>query len=139
MLRNNLERIKIGQTDEPLTGQGGFLAFGEYLKGMRIEERVNTHLPPPGSNRGFDPGVFVQTLITLLTLGGQTLSDLRDLEREKTLLGLLDQTVIPDEDTVGQWLRRMGDPEKEQRNRRGWWAWERSKTRSPGRSCPGTA
>jgi len=42
------------------------------------------------------------------------LSDLRDLEREKTLLGLLDQTVIPDEDTVGQWLRRMGDPEKTQ-------------------------
>ena len=81
---------------------------------MRLSERVNRHLPAPGSNRGFDPDVFVQTLITLLTLGGQTLSDLRDLEREKSLLGLLDQTVIPDEDTVGQWLRRMGDPEKTQ-------------------------
>ena len=114
MVRNEVTRIKIGQTDEPLTGQGGFLAFGEYMRGMRLEERVNRHLPAPGSNRGFDPGVFVQTLISLQILGGQSLSDLRELEREKHLLGLLDQTVIPDEDTVGQWLRRMGDPEKTQ-------------------------
>jgi hypothetical protein len=114
MVRNACTGIKLGQTDEPLTGQGGYLAFGEYLKGMRLSERVNRHLPAPGSNRGFGPDVFVQTLITLLTLGGQTLSDLRELEREKSLLGLLDQTVIPDEDTVGQWLRRMGDPEKTQ-------------------------
>jgi hypothetical protein len=114
MVRNALTRIKIEQTDEPLTGQGGFLAFGEYMRGMRLEERVNRHLPAPGSNRGFDPSVFVRTLVTLLTLGGTTLSDLRELEREKALLGLLDQPVIPDEDTVGQWLRRMGDPEKNQ-------------------------
>ena len=53
-------------------------------------------------------------MIWLQILGGQTLSDLRELERKTTLLGLLDQTVIPDEDTVGQWLRRMGDPEKKQ-------------------------
>ena len=114
MVRNDLTGIKLKQTFEPLTGQGGFLAFGEYLRGMKLRERVATHLPAPGSNRGFGPDVFVHTLITLLILGGQTLSDLRELEREKTLLGLLDQTVIPDEDTVGQWLRRMGDPEKKQ-------------------------
>ena len=114
MVRNDLTGIKLKQTFEPLTGQGGFLAFGEYLRGMKLRERVATHLPAPGSNRGFGPDVFVQTLISLQILGGQTLSDLRELEREKTLLGLLDQTVIPDEDTVGQWLRRMGDPEKKQ-------------------------
>ena len=56
----------------------------------------------------------MQTVISLQILGGQTLSDLRALEREKTLLGILEPTVIPDEDTVGQWLRRMGDPERSQ-------------------------
>lgn len=115
MVNGGQVRIKLERTDEALTGQGGFLAFGEYLKGMKVRERVEEHLPEPGSNRGFSPGVFVQSLITLLTLGGQTLSDLRELEREKGLLALLGQTVIPDEDTVGQWLRRMGDPEKEQK------------------------
>ena len=81
---------------------------------MKVREQVNTHLPSPGSNKGGDPGVFVQTPITLPILGGRTMSDLRDLEWEKALLGLLDQTAIPDEDTVGPWLRRMGDPEKTQ-------------------------
>jgi hypothetical protein len=114
MVRNDLTGIKLKQTTEPLTGQGGFLAFGEYLRGVRLRERVSTHLPAPGSNRGFGPDVFVHTLITLLILGGQTLSDLRELEREKPLLDVLGQTVIPDEDTVGQWLRRMGDPKRGQ-------------------------
>jgi len=57
--------INRGQTGEPLTAQGGSLAFGESLKGMRRSERVNRHLPARGSNRGFGPDVFVQTLITL--------------------------------------------------------------------------
>ncbi|MBW8067083.1 MAG: IS1380 family transposase [Ferrovum sp.] len=112
MVNGGQIRIKVDRTEEALTGQGGFLAFGEYLNGMKVRERVEQHLPAPGSNRGFAPGVFVQSLITLLSLGGQTLSDLRELEREKNLLALLGQTVIPDEDTVGQWLRRMGDPDK---------------------------
>ena len=33
MVRNDLTGIKLKQTTEPLTGQGGFLAFGEYLRG----------------------------------------------------------------------------------------------------------
>ncbi len=89
MVRNDLAGIKLEQTTEPLTGQGGFLAFGEYLKGMRLRERVKAHLPTPGSNRGFGPEVFVQALISLQMLGGQTLSDLRGLEREKPLLEVL--------------------------------------------------
>ena len=56
MVRNGRTSIKLGQIDEPLTGQGGFLAFGEYMRGMRLTERVNRHLPASGSNRGFDPG-----------------------------------------------------------------------------------
>ena len=115
MVNRGQVRIKLERTEEALTGQGGFLAYGEYLNGMKVRERVERHLPAPGSNRGFSPGVFVQSLVSLLTLGGQTLSDLRELEREKGLLALLGQTVIPDEDTVGQWLRRMGDPAKEQK------------------------
>lgn len=115
MVARDLSGIKLDRTDEPLTGQGGFLAFGEYLKGMKLRERVERHLPAPGSNRGFAPSLFVESLVALLVQGGRTLSDLRELEREKPLLELLGQTVIPDEDTVGQWLRRMGDPETEQK------------------------
>ena len=37
------------------------------------------------------------------------------LERERGLPALLGQTVVPAEDTVGQRLCRMRDPEKEQK------------------------
>ena len=115
MVRNGFTGIKLARTDEPLTGQDGYLAFGEYLRGMKVRERVERHLPAPGSNRGFSPSVFVEALRSLFLMGGTTLSDLRELEREKDLLALLSQTVIPDEDTVGQWLRRMGDPKTERK------------------------
>jgi hypothetical protein len=43
--------------------------------------------------------------------GGSSLEDLRDLERESGLRKLLGQMVFPDPCSVGDWLRRMGDPE----------------------------
>jgi hypothetical protein len=39
------------------------------------------------------------------------LEDLWELTREAGLLRLLDREAIPDPDTVGDWLRRMGNPE----------------------------
>lgn len=110
MVNADTNRIKLERTEETLTGQGGFLALLEYVEGMRIGERVTAHLPAPGSNRGYDPRVFVQALTILFAMGGRTLSDLRELEREKALLAVGGLPRIPDEDTVGDWLRRMGDP-----------------------------
>jgi hypothetical protein len=54
--------------------------------------------------------VFVESLLLMLHGGGRTLADLRELEREAALMRLLGQEELPDPDTVGDWLRRMGDP-----------------------------
>ena len=70
MVNRELSGINLERTNERLTGQGGFLAFGEYLKGMKIPDLVKRHLPAPGSNRGFGPEVFVQSLVGLLAQGG---------------------------------------------------------------------
>ena len=35
MVNGGQIRIKLDRTEEALTGQGGFLAFGEYLNGIR--------------------------------------------------------------------------------------------------------
>jgi hypothetical protein len=53
----------------------------------------------------------VDTVVLLLQAVGQTLEDLRELEREAALLALLGHDTLPDPDTVGDWLRRMGDPQ----------------------------
>ena len=47
----------------------------------------------------------------MLQAGGQCLEDLRELTREAGLLRLLGRAVSPDPDTVGDGLRRMGDPQ----------------------------
>lgn len=63
---------------------------------------------------GTAPSVFVDRLILMLPAGGRSLEDLRELRREAGLLRLLGRAVIPDPDTLGDWLRRMGDPQTEQ-------------------------
>ena len=50
----------------------------------------------------------------MLQAGGQTLEDLRELQREGALMRLVGREEIPDPDTVGDWLRRMGDPQTDQ-------------------------
>ena len=84
--------------------------LAEFNHGLGVCGLANRYLPGPGSNRGYTPSVFVDRLILMLQAGGQCLEDLRELTREAGLLRLLGQEVVPDPDTVGDWLRRMGDP-----------------------------
>lgn len=60
---------------------------------------------------GTNISVFVDTLVLMLQAGGRTLEDLRALQREAALRSLLDHDTLPDPDTVGDWLLRMGDPQ----------------------------
>ena len=112
--------FKIERTDEQLTAHGGLALLAEYNHGMGLRELSDRHLPGPGSNRGYAPSVFVDSLVLLLQAGGQSLEDLRELEQEAGLMKLVGRDQIPDPDTVGDWLRsacalhadrRMGDPQ----------------------------
>jgi hypothetical protein len=85
--------------------------LAEFNHGLGVCGLANRYLPGPGSNRGYAPSVFVDRLILMLQAGGPCLEDLRELTREAGLLRLLGQEVVPDPDTVGDWLRRMGDPQ----------------------------
>jgi len=45
----------------------------------------------------------------MLQGGGRSLEDLRELKNEEGLMKLIGWDKIPEADTVGDWLRRMGD------------------------------
>jgi hypothetical protein len=111
MIRQTVLPFKLERTDETLTAHGGLALLAEYNHGLGLRTLADHHLPAPGSHRGYTPSVFVDTLVLLLQAGGRTLEDLRELARETALLSLLDHDVLPDPDTVGDWLRRMGDPQ----------------------------
>ncbi len=111
MVRQTVFGFKLERTEETLTAHGGLALLAEFNHGLGVCGLVDRHLPGPGSNRGYAPSVFVDRLILMLQAGGRSLEDLRELRREAGLLRLLDREVIPDPDTLGDWLRRMGDPQ----------------------------
>ena len=109
MVRQTVLPFKLERTDETLTAHGGLALLAEFNHGLGICGLTDRYLPSPGSNRGYAPSVFVDRLILMLQAGGQCLEGLRALTREAGLLRLLGREVVPDPDTVGDWLRRMGD------------------------------
>jgi len=110
MIRQTVFGFKIEKTEETLTAHGGLALLAEYNHGIGLRELADRHLPGPGSNRGYAASAFVDSVVLLLQAGGRRLEDLRELRRESPLLTLVERDEIPDSDTVGDWLRRMGDP-----------------------------
>jgi hypothetical protein len=114
MIRQTVWDFKIERTKEQLTAHGGLALLAEYNHGLGLRQLSDQHLPAPGSHRGYAPSALVESLVLMLQGGGQTLEDLRELEQEAALRKLLGREEIPDPDTAGDWLRRMGDPQTAQ-------------------------
>jgi hypothetical protein len=110
MIQRTIFAFKIETTKERLTAHGGLAVMAEFNHGIGLRELTDQYLPAPGSNRGFNPSVIVDSLVLMLQGGGKSLEDLRELRNEDGLMKLLGRDEIPEPDTVGDWLRRMGDP-----------------------------
>jgi hypothetical protein len=110
MIQQTVFRFKIRTTKERLTAHGGLALMAEFNHGIGLRELTDQYLPGPGSHRGFDPSEVVDTVVLMLQGGGRSLEDLRELKNEEGLMKLMGRDEIPEPDTVGDWLRRMGDP-----------------------------
>jgi hypothetical protein len=110
MIQQTIFPFKIEATKERLTAHGGLALMAEFNHGMGLRELTDQYLPGPGSNRGFDPSEMVDTVVLMLQGGGRSLEDLRELKTEEGLMKLIGRDEIPEPDTVGDWLRRVGDP-----------------------------
>ena len=109
MIRQTVFGFKIERTEEGLTAHGGLALLAEYNHGIGLRDLADRYIPGPGSNRGFKPSAFVDTLVLMLQGGGRSLEDIRELQYEKGLMKLIDIDKIPDPDSVGDWFRRMGN------------------------------
>ena len=112
MIQQSIFPFKIETTKERLTAHGGLALMAEFNHGIGLSELTDQYLPVPGSNRGFDPSQIVDTVVLMLQGGGRSLEDLRELKNEEGLMELIGREEIPEPDTVGDWLRRMGDPNR---------------------------
>jgi hypothetical protein len=110
MIQQTIFPFRIEMTKEKLTAHEGLVLMAEFNLGIGLRELTDQYLPAPGSNRGFKPSVMVDMVVLMLQGGGRSLEDLRELEDEEGLMKLVGREEIPEPDTVGDWLRRMGDP-----------------------------
>jgi hypothetical protein len=109
MIQQSIFPFKIKTTKERLTAYGGLALMAEFNHGIGLRELTDQYLPGPGSNRGFNPSEIVDAVVLMLQGGGRSLEDLRELKSEEGLMELIGHDEIPEPDTVGDWLRRMGD------------------------------
>jgi hypothetical protein len=114
MIQQTIFPFKIKTTKERLTAHGGLALMAEFNHGIGLRELTDKYLPVPGSNRGFEPSEIVDAVVLMLQGGGRSLEDLRELKDEEGLMKLIGREEIPEPDTVGDWLRRMGDPKSGQ-------------------------
>jgi len=110
MIQQTIFPFKIKTTEERLTAHGGLALMAEFNHGIGLRELTDRYLPGPGSNRGFEPLEIVDAVVLMLQGGGRSLEDLRRLKEEEGLMKLIGRDEIPEPDTAGDWLRRMGDP-----------------------------
>lgn len=114
MAQQTIFPFQLSTTKEVLTARSGLALFAEYNHGIGLKALADKHLPGPGSNRGFQPSVFVNSMVLMLQGGGRSFEDLRELRSDEGLMKLIGYANIPDPDTAGDWVRRMGDTTKGQ-------------------------
>ncbi|HBR21763.1 MAG TPA: IS1380 family transposase [Nitrospiraceae bacterium] len=119
MIQQTIFPFKIETTKEVLTARSGLALIAEYNHGIGLRELADKHLPTPGSNRGFSPSIFVNSMVLMLQGGGRSFEDLRELKNDEGLMKLIGYDTIPDPDTAGDWTRRMGDSMKDQQGLKG--------------------
>ena len=109
MIPQTIISFKLETTKEKLTAHGGLALMAEFNYGIGLTNLCDNYLPLPKSNRGYMPSVFVDTLVLMLQAGGSALEDIRELNNEEGLMKLIGRDIVPNPDTVGDWLRRMGN------------------------------
>jgi hypothetical protein len=100
--------FQLETTNDLLTSRAGIVCIAELMKSLNFSEVIDSHFPVPGSNRAFKPSVFVNSLVLMLHDGGECLDDLRHLRDDAALRMLLGLKKVPQADSTGNWLRRLG-------------------------------
>ena len=104
----NILPHKLSTTDELLTSRGGLLAIATLMQELNLTTLIDDHFVSPKSNRGFSPSVFINSLILMQHEGGIRLDDIKYLKKDAAITKLLGLKNIPQHDSIGDWLRRMG-------------------------------
>jgi len=106
-------RIKVQfKPSEKATVHGGQLAVAAVMEQFGLKHRVKRCAaldPRTDTHKGYDPEVYVAGILYALCSGGCTLSEVERLNKDEALLAYLGVKRFPDESSVGEWMRNIGD------------------------------
>ena len=97
---------------EKATVHGGQLAIAAVLEKFNLKKRVKAQRaldPRSSKGKGYDPVVYVAGLVFALTSGGCSLLEVEALNEDEALKSFLGIERFPDESSVGEWLRNVGE------------------------------
>ncbi len=100
--------FKLACTDEKLTPRAGIGIFGEYLKGMGLENFCDSDLPVSVHHKAYAPFTFIYPLILMLHSGGRVLDDIKEIRFDKALQTLLNIETVPTAGAITKYLHRHG-------------------------------
>ncbi len=80
----------------------------EFAVGLGLLKNIDKHLPTPGSSVGYSPSEYIYPLLLMLSGGGRSIEDLRQIREDTGLRELLPLERMPSTDATGDWSRRNG-------------------------------
>ena len=108
-------RLKLERTDERLTRRTGLILINRFGDKINLASAINRAFREPGSNRGLDASDYVLPLSEMIIDGATCLEDIRLFENDEAYKELADIRHYPSSDAIGDWLRRHGGTDGEER------------------------
>jgi hypothetical protein len=108
-------RLKLERTDERLTRRTGLILINRFGDKINLASAINRAFREPGSNRGLDASDYVLPLSEMIIDGATCLEDIRLFENDEAYKEMAEVRHYPSSDAIGDWLRRHGDTDGEER------------------------
>lgn len=108
-------RIKIEHTDERLTRRSGMVLIDEFGRRVDLRRIADRVFGAPGSGRGRAASEYVTAFVDMFIDGALTLEHVRMFEHDHAFKELIGRADYPSADALGDWLRRHGGPQGEQK------------------------
>ncbi|MGB8953582.1 MAG: IS1380 family transposase [Candidatus Aminicenantales bacterium] len=109
MITQGILPFKIEVTDELITPRSGLALFSEVVRTLKVEQKVGSYFPRPGSNRGYEAWAYIEPLLLMLEGGGRHVEDVREIRDDAALRALIGLEEMPSTSTFGDWLARTGE------------------------------
>jgi len=107
--------LKLEHTAERLTRRTGLILINRFGDKINLPSQINRAFRSPGSNRGLEASEYVLPVAEMLIDGATCLEDIRLFENDEAYKEMAEVRQYPTSDAIGDWLRRHGGTDGEQR------------------------